>query len=136
MFRDIRQNENATGQCTRTCRLYVCGSRVCDSCDLSFHVRINMQAATNQLDRDTLQQMLQVPLSKKVKYCREKKLQVLHVLAVLKLCVLRDTCSTRSIPILSTANAAILAVFWGSKLWDTAVLEVFWGSTLWNTVCS
>ena len=79
--------------------------------------------------------MLRVPGSK-VKYFREKVLQVLHVLAVFDLCVLRDTLSTRSISRLRTANTASLAVFWGSILWNSAVLEVFWGSIFWNTVCT
>ena len=58
----------------------------------------------------------------KVKYFREKILQVLHVLAVFGLCVLRDTASTRSISRVYTANTAILAVFRGSILWNIAVL--------------
>ena len=29
-------------------------------------------------------------------------------------------------------HTAILAVFWGSILWNTAILEVFGGSILWN----
>ena len=61
-----------------------------------------------------------------MKSFREKILQVLHVLAVFGLCVLRDTASTRSISrFRRTANTAILAVFWGSILWNTAVVEVF-----------